>query len=117
MSLREAFTADFKKIIDSDNDDVTLTKPAAGEVPAVIYSVKGIINRTDVTTDPQTGAKIFEPKTAVTVSLSDLSTDEPDDTWSISVKDVMGNTIAGKVIEPQFDRTLGRVTMFIEVTE
>ena len=117
MSLRDKAAADFKLIIDTDNDAVTITKPATEEDAAVVFEIKGYVNRIDATIDPQTNAHIREPKTAVTISLADLDGEDLTEEWTASTTDVMGNTISGRVVSPAFDRTLGRVTFYIEVTE
>jgi hypothetical protein len=117
MSLRVEAAADFKNILDADNDDVTLTKPAVGETAAVDFEIKGQVTRVDAAIDPQTNTQGSEPKTAVTVSLADLDGETPDETWTVSTTDVMGTAVSGHVVSPMFDRTLGRLTFFIEVTE
>ncbi len=109
MSIRSQAAADLQSILNQDGEDITLTAPGP-----VVYNVKGQVTRIDVGIDPDTGTQFFEPKTAVTVSLSDLSAD-PTTEWAIETTDVTGQTITGQVIEVRFDRTLGFVTMLIEV--
>jgi len=111
MSLRSIARADFDANLTADGDEVTLT-PTAGD-PII---VNGKVARIESYLDPQLGVQIFQKRTAVTVSLSDL-TSEPDDSWLITTTDSEGNAIESKAIDVRFDRTLGFVTFMMEEFE
>ena len=109
MSLRDQAALDVQSMLNAElGNTVTLTEPDTTE-----HVILGKVFRVDMTIDPDTGAKIFEPATMCTVSLLDLDA-EPAETWSVVTTDSMGNAIAGQVRSPQFDRTLGFVTFIIE---
>lgn len=108
MSIRAQAALDYQTNLNADGVAVTLTDPNDVE-----HDLIGQVIRVDVIVDPETNARIREPKTAVTVSLADLTSD-PTDEWQASTTDVTGAAISGQVMAPDFDRTLGIVTFFIE---
>lgn len=109
MSLRDQAAIDVQSMINAElGDTVTLTEP-----DTTVHEIIGKVFRVDMKIDPDTGVQIYEPATMVTVSLLDLDA-EPAETWKISTTDNMGNTIAGQVRSPMFDRTLNFVTFQIE---
>ena len=109
MSLRDQAALDVQSMLNNElGTTITLT-----DENSVEYIVLGKVFRVDVTVDPDTGAKIFEPATMCNVSLLDLDS-EPTEAWSVVTTDVIGNTISGQVRAPMFDRTLGNVIFIIE---
>ncbi len=112
MGLRSQAAIDRKEIIDQDGEAITLTAP-----DTTVYNVNALVFRVDIIVDPDTGVKIYEPKTSATVSLLNLNGNEPTEEWKISVTDGVGNVISGQVKSPLFDRTLADVTMIIEAVE
>ena len=112
MSLRDQAALDVQSMLNAElGNAVTLTEP-----DATVHEILGKVFRVDMTIDPDTGAKIFEPTTMLTVSLNDLDA-EPTEEWSVSTTDSMGNVISGQVRGPMFDRTLNFVTFIIEAVE
>ncbi len=111
MSLRDQAALDVQSMLNAElGDTVTLTEPDTTE-----HVLLGKVFRVDMTIDPDTGAKILEPATMVTISLLDL--DEDIDEWGVVTTDTLGNAIAGQVRAPQFDRAIGFVTFIIEAVE
>ena len=109
MSLRDQAALDVQSMLNAElGTTVTLTEPDTTE-----HVILGKVFRVDMTIDPDTGAKIYEPATMCTVSLLDLDA-EPTEEWSVETTDSIGNTISGQVRAPQFDRTLNFVTFIIE---
>lgn len=107
-------------IVLEDADDgfavpVTFTIPAVDIYSEpVVLNVNGIYNRIGVYFDPDTGLPVPGDYSSLTVRLSSLSSNEPNGTWTVSVQDITGATITGKVLKPMFDRSLGRVTLFFK---
>ncbi len=115
MSLRSQAQADMKANINIDGDSVTFTPP--GETP---FSVVCKTSRVDMVTDPLTGVKFYEPKTHVTVSLTDLLPFVPVPTglpWTLEIEDSTGETIKGTGVDLRFDRAIGFVTFIFEAYE
>jgi hypothetical protein len=108
MSIRSLAVQDLAAIFDADGDDFTLTPPGGDPI-----TKKGKVYRTDMQNDPDTGVKVYSPKTAISASLASLGV-VPEYGWAISAVDSLGDTISGIVGEVQKDRTLGMVTMIIE---
>lgn len=109
MSLRDQAALDVQSMLNAElGDTITLT-----DAESVEHVIAGKVFRVDLTIDPDTGAKIYEPATMVTISLNDLD-EEPTEEWSISTTDSVGNVIAGQVRSPMFDRTLNTVIFQIE---
>ena len=112
MSLRDQAALDVQSMLNAElGNAVTLTEP-----DATVHEILGKVFRVDMTVDPDTGAKIYEPATMVTISLLDLD-EEPTEEWSIVTTDSVGNVISGQVRAPQFDRTMNYVTFIIEAVE
>ena len=110
MSLRDQAALDVQSMLNAElGDTVTLTEPDTTE-----HVILGKVFRVDMTIDPDTGAKIYEPATMVTISLLDLDGNLLTEEWSVSTTDSVGNVISGQVRAPQFDRTLNFVTFIIE---
>ncbi len=109
MSLRDQAALDVQLMLNAElGTTVTLTEPDTTE-----HVILGKVFRVDMTIDPDTGAKIFEPATMLTISLLDLDA-EPTEDWRVSTTDSVGNVISGQVRAPQFDRTLNFLTFIIE---
>lgn len=88
---------------------VTFTNPEDDEE----QSVRGQVTRVDSLIDPQTGARVYAPHTAVTVRLSSLSP-VPDEDWPVTTTDIKGTTVAGVCRNLVYDHTLGTLTVMIE---
>jgi len=78
--------------------------------------VKGQVTRVDSLIDPQTGARVYAPHTAVTVRLSSLWP-IPDEDWPISTTDIKGTVVEGVCRNLVYDHTLGTLTVMIEELE
>jgi hypothetical protein len=111
MSLRDIAAADIRTNIDAIGDSVTLTSPLGFVHSGVI----GNVYRTEIVTDPDTGARINEPRLAVTIPLSSLPAGGISEAWQASVTDVTGAVVSGQVRSPMYDRTIGFVTFLLEV--
>lgn len=121
MSLLDTVEQDNAFLLEDDvlgfARPVTLTDP---EGPTV-YSVKGLVNRIAVETDPGTGVQIPANKASVTVRLASIANKRPGPLWTISTTDVTGAVLIGKIpktgdnVFP--DRTLGRVTIIFKVED
>ena len=110
MSLRSQAALDMRANVVAIGDSVTLTNPAG----TASYSVKANVYRTDLATDPMTGEKVIEPRTVVSMAISDLPAGGITEAWRVSTTDVTGATIAGQIQAPAYDRTIGFVTFMIE---
>lgn len=91
---------------------ITFTNPEND----VEQTVKGQVTRIDSMVDPQTGARVYAPHTAVTVRLSSMSP-VPDEDWPVSTTDITGATVAGVCRNLVYDHTLGTLTVMIEELE
>ena len=112
MSLRSQAALDMRANINIDGDSVQFTPP--GETP---FSRVCKTARVDMVTDPETGAKYYEPKVHVTVSLLDLLPFIPDTAglpWAIEIIDSQGTTVKGAGTTLRFDRAIGFVTFIFE---
>ena len=115
MSLRSQATADMKANMNADGDTVTFTPPGESSFDVVCK-----VARVDMVTDPETGAKYYEPKTHVTVSLLDLLPFVPDPDglpWTLETQDSTGATVKGAGTTLRFDRAIGFVTFIFESYE
>lgn len=110
MSIRSQAAVEFQVNLTSDGDTVTLTNEDSVE-----YELTGRVTRTDIEVDPGTKERFHEPKTRVTLSISDLPEDFAEE-MSVSTTDVQGDDISGVVRSPEYDRTLGFLSFIIEVT-
>lgn len=109
MSLREQAFADFKSIVDTDNDPVTLVAPDATE-----YAMRGQVTRIDARIDPATNTQFNMPSLAVTVPLKELAVIPVAYTWRVVTTDVEGTALDYQVAEVRVDRTIGFVTLIAE---
>jgi len=110
MSIRAQAVADVKANLIADGDAVTLISPSSVE-----YALTGRIYRNDLTIDPDTGAKIYEPRTTVVVPIAELPASSPTEQWTVETTDSEGTAITGRVMSPKFDRTMSFVTFDVEV--
>lgn len=111
MSLRSQAAVDNKAFLNEDGDPITLIAP---DTDATEHDVVGQVMRTDAQVDPDTGTQFYEPKTAVTISITDLPTGF-DNTWTVRTTDSTGTTITGHIAESRYDRTINQVTLILEV--
>lgn len=88
---------------------VTFTDPSTNGT----QTVKGQVTRVDSLIDPQTGARVYAPHTAVTVRLSSF-TSVPDEGWEIETTDITGAVVDGVCRDLVYDHTLGTLTVMIE---
>ena len=112
MSLRETAAADFRSILNRDNDDVKFTFDDESEL-----TIKGKIARVDMSLDPA-GVPFWNPHTVATVSLTyeDSGGDIQalpalTDTTKIEFDDVAGNTIISYCDSRHYDYVLGFVSV------
>lgn len=113
MSIRAQAAVDTRANLNADGVSVTLIDPDPESDDQVVI---GQVLRVEIVVDPETGNRVHEPKTSVTVSLADLTSD-PTEEWQASTTDVTGAVVSGQVMAPEFDRTLGTVTFLIEAVE
>lgn len=112
MSLRDQAAKDMRANVNIDGDLVTFTPP--GQTP---FDVVCKTARVDMSEDPITKVKFYEPKTHVTVSLLDLLPFVPDPDglpWTLETTDSTGATIKGAGTDLRFDRAIGFVTFILE---
>jgi hypothetical protein len=102
--------ADVKANLEADGDAVTLIAPDATE-----YELTGWAVRVDEVIDPDTGAKIYDPRTVVTVPTADLPADSPTEGWTVETTDGTGTAITGRVMAPRYDRTMRFVRFEVEI--
>lgn len=112
MSIRQWSEAALQTTLESIGDDVTFTHPTT-EAEQIL---KAQVTRVDSMVDPQTGARVFAPHTAVTVRLSSL-TFQPLDGWPVSTTDISGTAITGVCRDLVFDYTLGTLTIMVEASD
>lgn len=115
MSLRSQAAADMKANLNRDGEAVKFTPPGQAPFTKVCKTA-----RVDMVTDPETGAKYYEPKVHVTVSLLDLLPFVPDPEglpWALEVIDSQGTTVRGAGTTLRFDRAIGFVTFIFEAYE
>ena len=108
MSISAQARADFAYNTTRDGDDVLLTDADGNN-----YPVKGWIRRTDMQSDPDTGAKILDPKTTITVPAETVS--DIAETWTVEFVDANGETISGRVMSPTHDRTMRFLIFEVEI--
>ena len=108
MSIRDQAAADYRSNLIADGDPVILTDTLSTE-----YQRTGKVMRTSARVDPQSGQVIDEPKTVVTVPLSDLPS-VPTEGWTAEITDSLGNLVSGNLMSPRPDKTLSFVTFSIE---
>jgi hypothetical protein len=109
VSIRAQAYSDFKSIVDTDNDDVTLVAPDATE-----YALHGQVIRRDAQKDPATDVQITAPLLAVTVPLNGLAAIPTAYEWSVRTTDATGAALDYQVAEVRIDRTIGMVTLIME---
>jgi len=91
---------------------ITFTNPDT----TATQTVRGQVTRVDTMVDPQTGARVYAPHTAVTVRIASLD-GIPDEGWPIETTDITGATVSGVCRSPEYDYTLGTVTYHVEVVD
>jgi hypothetical protein len=119
MNLKTLAEADGEIVIeDADNGfavPITFTLPPVDEYSeATVINVNGIYNRIGTFFDPDTGLQVPGDTSSVTVRISSLGGNVLDSRWTVSVKDITGETITAKIMKPIFDKSLGRATMFFK---
>lgn len=113
MDLRTASEAALKLSLEGPFGwPVTFTDPATD----LEQTVNAQVTRVDSLIDPQTGARVYAPHTAVTVRLSSM-TPIPDEGWPITTTDITGSTVSGVCRDLVYDHTLGTMTVMIEELE
>lgn len=112
MSIRQWSENALAITLESIGDPVTFIHPTT----LVEETVNGQITRVDSMVDPQSGARVFAPHTAVTVRLSSLAA-IPEDGWAVSTTDIRGTAISGVCRDLVFDYTLGTLTVMVEAVE
>ena len=115
MSLASQAAKDMKANLNIDGDEVKFTPPGEAQFSVICKTA-----RVDMQTDPGTGVKFFEPKTHVTVSLTDLLPHVPDPEgipWELETVDQQGNTVKLTGTDLLFDRSINFVTFIGEAYE
>jgi hypothetical protein len=111
MNLFDLAAADNERITSSASTSiaVTLTDPDATnhEIRAHVYRIEEQI-------DPESGARIFNPRTVIAYSTATYPV--PDETWTATVT-VNGEAVTGDIVNVRRDRTLGMVTLQVEIDE
>lgn len=108
MFIGDRAAADYAAMIEREGKDISLTDPESNS-----YTIKALLRRTDMETDPQTGVKFYNPSSAATVSILTLG-EKPDIGWAVSFTDKIGDTLNSKVADIRIDRTLASATMILE---
>ena len=111
MSIRAWAEAALATTLESIGDPVTFANPAGGT-----QTVNAQVIRVDSMVDPQTGARVFAPHTAVTARLSSLTV-IPEEGWRIATTDIQGRSISGRARDLEFDYTMGTLTVMIEIED
>ena len=111
MSLRSQAAADVIRNLADEGDPVTITLASGRR-----WHGTGRVARVDDRVDPETGQMVRMPRTRVTLALSETMPAMAEGDF-VSTSDVMGNTIAGVIVSPSFDRTLGMVSFYVELGE
>lgn len=88
---------------------VTLTEPDATE-----HEIRAHVYRVEEQVDPETGARIFNPATFVAYSTASYPV--PEETWTATVT-VNSEEATGDIVNIRRDRTLGMVTLQVEVDD
>jgi hypothetical protein len=88
---------------------VTLTEPDATE-----YEIRAHVYRIEEQVDPETGARIYNPATMIAYSTASYPV--PEETWTATVT-VNGDEVTGEIVNIRRDRTLGMVTLQVELDE
>lgn len=110
MNLRLASEAALKMTLEGAFGwPVTFTDPATN----LEQTLNAQVTRVDSLIDPQTGARVYAPHTAVTVRLSSVSP-IPNDGWPVTTTDITGAVIDGLCRDLVYDHTLGTLTVMIE---
>lgn len=110
MDLRTASEAALKLSLEGPFGwPVTFTNPATD----LDQTLDAQVTRVDSLLDPQTGARVYAPHTAVTVRLSSCSP-VPDEDWPVSTTDITGAVVSGVCRNLVYDHTLGTLTVMIE---
>jgi len=111
MNLFELAAADNERITSSEATSipVTLTEPDTTE-----HEIRAHVYRIEEQVDPESGARIFNPATVIAYSTANYPI--PDETWTATVT-VNGDEVTGEIVNIRRDRTLGMVTLQVEIDE
>lgn len=111
MSLRSQAAADVLRNLADEGDPVTITFADGRK-----WSGIGRVARVDEREDPETGQMVRMPRTRITLALA-KTIPEIAEGAVVSTTDVVGSPIAGVIVSPSFDRTLGLVSFYVEMQE
>ena len=111
MNLFDLAAKDNERITSSESTSlpVTLTEP-----DSTTHEIRAHVYRVEEQVDPETNSRIFNPATMIAYSTATYPV--PDETWNATVT-VNGEEITGEIVNIRRDRTLGMVTLQVEIDE
>jgi len=114
MTLAERAARDRAAITSREVDrvEVTLTDPDTAQTT----TVRGDVVRTDMQVDPETGARLYEPRATVVYSSFEYPVSIAEG-WAVSATDGAGNAVTGTVVSIERNQTFASVRFHIEVDE
>jgi len=77
-----------------------------------INEIRAHVYRIEEQVDPETGARIYNPATMIAYSTATYPV--PEETWTATVT-VNGDEVTGEIVNIRRDRTLGMVTLQVEI--